>query len=354
MRPDGLPDVGAKPLLTIAIPTHNRVEYLAELLSLLEPQLAEFPQIELLVCDNASEDDTPQVVADARTRLAKAGVAVDYQRHSGNIGSDANFAFSYEQARGSFFWLCGDDDLILPGTLAKVVSHLQAGDGTPAELDMVYVTSYPFRADYRAEAQSDPLQRHFHTIRDAQTFATTVNIMFTFISGLIVNKERLEELPHETPRAFVGTNLVQLAWSLPLLLHHRRSVVLWDRPLAGRVGNANGYSVGLVFGRNLLANVLRLLPNRPDLSDPIVNFTVRRWFPSAILEIRSSGNTTMGIEEAHATLREVLGGNARYWMFVYPVLRLPLPLARLYARVTATLSKVIYVAHLPGFWRRQT
>jgi abequosyltransferase len=100
--------------------------------------------------------------------------------------------------------------------------------------------------------------------------------------------------------------------------------------------------------------VLRLLPNRPDLSDPIVNFTVRRWFPSAILEIRSSGNTTMGIEEAHATLREVLGGNARYWMFVYPVLRLPLPLARLYARVTATLSKVIYVAHLPGFWRRQT
>jgi len=351
MRPES---TQVRPLLTIAIPTYNRVEYLMELLDLLEPQLVEFPQVELLVCDNASEDDTQQVVAGVRARLAEAGIVVDYQRHAANVGSDANFAFSYEQAKGSFFWLCGDDDLILPGTLAKVVSHLQAADGAPAELDMVYVTSYPFRTDYRAEAHGDPLGRRFHTVRNARRFAATVNIMFTFISGLIVNKERLEALPHEEPRAFVGTNLVQLAWSLPLLLHHRRSVVLWDRPLAGRVGNANGYSVGLVFGRNLVANVLRLLPNRPDLSDPIVNFTVRRWFPSAILEIRSSGNTTMGIEEAHATLREVLGGNVRYWVFVYPVLRLPLPLARLYARLGAALSKAIYVGHLPGFWRRQT
>ena len=344
----------SRPLLTIAIPTYNRSAYLSELLTLLEPQLTQFPQVELLISDNASQDDTPQLVATVRDRLALAGVTLDYQRHSENIGSDANFIACYERARGVFFWLCGDDDLILPGTLAKVVSHLQAPDGTPAELDMVYVTSYPFRTDYLAERHSDPWHRRFHTIRDARTFATTVNIMFTFISGIIINKQRLESLPHEDPRAFLGTNLGQLSWSLPLLLHHRRSLVLWERPIAGRVGNGGGYSLGMVFGQNLAANLKRLLPNRPDLYNPILNFTLRRWFPSMVMDIRTSGNATMQIEAAHATLQSVFGRNPRYWLFVYPMLRLPLPLARQYNRLTTAISKLLYIAHLPGFWRRQT
>ncbi|MCH5485869.1 glycosyltransferase, partial [Salmonella enterica subsp. diarizonae serovar 16:z10:e,n,x,z15] len=80
-----------------------------------------------------------------RDRLAALGVAMDYFRHPVNVGSDANFASCYARARGTFFWLCGDDDLILPGTLAKVIAHLQTPAGRPAELDMVYVTGYVFR-----------------------------------------------------------------------------------------------------------------------------------------------------------------------------------------------------------------
>ena len=354
MRPNGLPDAAARPLLTIAIPTYNRVEYLAELLGLLEPQLAEFPQVELLVCDNASEDDTPQVVAEVRERLAKVGVAVDYQRHAENIGSDANFAFSYEQARGSFFWLCGDDDLIVPGGLAQLMPHLQDAEGRPSDVDLVYATSYGFREDYQRERQVDPFGRRFHTLRNPRDVSMVVNIMFTFISGMVVNKERLESLPHEDPAAFIGTNLVQLSWALPLLLHHRRSIVLWERPVAARQGNANGYSLGRVFGEHLAGNLARLLPGRPDLSAPILNFMLRRWFPSILLDVRSSGNQTLQLGEAHSALRQTFGRNPRYWLFTYPALTWPLPLAKLYTRATTALSKLIYMAHLPGFWRKQT
>ena len=43
-----------RPLLTIAIPTYNRSEYLAQLLTALAPQLAREPRVELLISDNAS------------------------------------------------------------------------------------------------------------------------------------------------------------------------------------------------------------------------------------------------------------------------------------------------------------
>jgi abequosyltransferase len=351
MKPDTSPDA---PLLTIAVPTFNRADHLANLLALLEPQLAVLPQVELLVSDNASSDSTSQVIADAQQRFIATGAQLTSHRHHVNIGADANFASCYRRARGHFLWICGDDDLIVPGAIEQVISHLQTPDGTPTDLDLIYATSYGFRTDPSAEWQGDPWRRSFHTIRDPRHFAMVVNIMFTFISGIIVNKSRLESLPHEAPEAFLGTNLVQLCWSLPLLLHHRRSVVLWDRPVAARIGNAHGYALGEVFGEQLANTVTRLLPNRPDLSGPILNFALRRWLPSVLIDVRSSANQTLGLDKAHAALRSAYGSNPRYWIFAWPALSLPLPLAKIYTHATAVVSKLIYIAHLPGFWRKQT
>jgi glycosyltransferase involved in cell wall biosynthesis len=347
------------PLLTLAIPTFNRAPQLAQLLSVLEAQLLALPpalaaQIELLVSDNASTDTIPAVIADAQQRFAATGLALTAHRHAENIGADANFASCYRRARGHFFWLLGDDDLLTPNALAEVLPHLQNTDGSPSELDLLYATSYGFRTDHLAERQTDKLHRRFHTFRSAHEFAMVVNIMFTFISGIIVNKSHLESVPHEDPEAFIGTNLVQLSWSLPLLLHHRQSVALWTRPVAARIGNAHGYSFGHVFGEQLAACITRLLPGRDDLSAPILNFALRRWFPSILIDVRSYETNSLQLTEAHAALRNAFGHNPRYWLFTYPALAWPLPLARLYTRLTAALSKLIYIAHLPGFWRKQT
>jgi glycosyltransferase involved in cell wall biosynthesis len=346
------------PLLTIAIPTYNRAEHLASLLALLESQLATLPQVdanvELLVSDNASTDRTPEVIRDAQLRFASTGARLTTHRHPTNIGADANFVSCYRRARGHFLWICGDDDLIVPGAVAELISHLQNPDGSPADIDLIYATSYGFRSDPVAEWQADPFRRRFHTIRDPRHFAMVVNIMFTFISGIIVNKARLESLPHEAPEAFLDTNLVQLSWSLPLLLHHRKSIVLWERPVAARIGNAHGYALGEVFGEQLASTVSRLLPNRPDLSAPILNFALRRWLPSVVIDVRTSANQNLGLHDATRALRSAYSSNPRFWIFTWPALTLPLPLAKLYTRATAALCKLIYIAHLPGFWRKQT
>lgn len=342
-----------RPLLTLAIPTYKRFAELEQLLTLLEPQLHAHPEVDLYLSDNASPDNTPALV---QSFLAR-GMRIRYHRHPENIGADANFVSCFHAARGTYFWLFGDDDLILPGSIDEILQHLSAAQSA---LDIVYVTSYGFQQDYLAERHGDPLQRRFHTITSPMQLARVVNIMFTFISGIIVNRDRLLDLPRaeglavEDPAAYHPTHLTQLSWILPLLRAHRRSLVLWGRPIAGRQGNSGGYSVGQVFGERLVDACSRLLPDRPRLAHAITDFAIRRWFPNAIYEIRRSGSMGYRLEEAQAALEKTYGDNFRYWLFAYPVLKLPLPLAGLWVKAGIAVSKLTYMALVPGFWRKQT
>ena len=333
-----------RPLLTIAIPTFNRSGDLGTLLRVLLPQLDGSALIELLVSDNASTDDTEVLV---RGFIAQ-GAPIRYLRQAENIGSDRNFVECFEQSQGTFFWLCGDDDVICPGALTKLLPHLD-----PHGTDLVYVASYSFTQDYAAERVEDPLGRRFQTFEDAREFARVVNIMFTFISGLVVNRDRMVELFGPKTANLLTPNLVQLNWSLPLLLKHRRSVVLWDRALAGRVGNAGGYDIGKVFGAGLRESLARLLPERKDLQEAILNPTLRRWLPSVLYGMRQAKNARIGLATAQADFAQAYGSNPRFWMFAYPVMRLPLAAARLWLFGSSLVSHAVYVVTVPRFWRKE-
>jgi glycosyltransferase involved in cell wall biosynthesis len=335
----------AQPLITIAIPTFNRATQLQELLEVLLPQIAAYPEIDLYISDNASSDQTEPVVRS----FLEGGASIRYERQPVNVGPDCNFVKCFRQARGKYFWMCGDDDIICPGTIDKVLRQIGGGQ----EVDLLYLTSYAFREDWAAERTEDTLGRQFHVFTSALEFAKVTNIMFTFISGMIVNRERLLLVPHEDPSAFLNTNLIQLSWSLPLLLHHRRSVVIWDRCLAAQTGNAGGYSLGKVFGEQLKCCVGRLLPERSDLQDAILNFTLRRWLPSVIYALRRSKNERIGIATVNEDVGRVYGDNPRYWLFTYPVMQLPLPLARVWLKAGTLVSALIYVLTIPRFWRKE-
>jgi glycosyltransferase involved in cell wall biosynthesis len=95
----------APPLVTIAIPTYNRAAgFLRQSLQCAVDQT--YPAIEIIVSDNCSSDGTEDLVrgfADPRIR---------YFRQTQNIGLRNNFNFCVEQARGAYFLLLPDDDLI--------------------------------------------------------------------------------------------------------------------------------------------------------------------------------------------------------------------------------------------------
>lgn len=92
-------------LVTIAIPTFNRAS--GNLTCALQSAINQtYENIEIIVSDNCSSDHTEQVIkqfADPR---------IHYIRHPENIGANANFNFCVSHAKGEYFLLLHDDDLI--------------------------------------------------------------------------------------------------------------------------------------------------------------------------------------------------------------------------------------------------
>ncbi len=111
------------PSLSIVIPTYNRADKLLRLLRNIEVELSDYnliDQIQVLVSDNASSDDTQLKVAS----FSSVEYRLSYFRQEENIGFDGNVRFLYEIAQTDYVWFFSDDDILLPGAISKVMKGL--------------------------------------------------------------------------------------------------------------------------------------------------------------------------------------------------------------------------------------
>ncbi len=134
--------------LSILIPTYNRAGFLRTTLGLLLRFLGEEPRVEVVVSDNASADGTRGLVREYQQRFP--GV-VRYSRNESNVGSVNNVLTCVESlARGEFCWVIGDDDVILPGALQRILEVLDA------DPDLDYIFAGLGWLHPRAFAKIDP------------------------------------------------------------------------------------------------------------------------------------------------------------------------------------------------------
>lgn len=111
------------PLVTIAIPTYNRAE--TYLRFTLESALKQtYPNIEIIVADNCSTDNTEELVKSYKDNRIR------YYRHDKNIGANNNFNFCLQQARGKYFQLLQDDDLIDEDFIETCIKELSNDKNT--------------------------------------------------------------------------------------------------------------------------------------------------------------------------------------------------------------------------------
>jgi glycosyltransferase involved in cell wall biosynthesis len=111
------------PTFSVCIPVYNGAEYLGEAI---ESVLAQtFDDFELLICDDASTDATPELVAafrDPRIRNLK---------FEQNLGQSGNFNRCIEHARGDLWTLLSADDRFLSDFLERasgaLAQHPDAG-----------------------------------------------------------------------------------------------------------------------------------------------------------------------------------------------------------------------------------
>lgn len=92
------------PLVTICVPTRNRVAALRDTLESIREQ--DYPCLEVVVSDNGSTDETEQVCLKA----VAADERIRYVRQQRNIGLHGNHNFCMDEARGEYLSFFHDHD----------------------------------------------------------------------------------------------------------------------------------------------------------------------------------------------------------------------------------------------------
>jgi len=111
------PGTGA-PLVSVCVPTRNRVELLRESLATIVKQ--DYEPLEILISDNASDDGTEELCR----KLQATDRRVRYVRQLRNIGLYGNHNFCIEASRGPLICFFHDDDRYDPRIVSTYARFL--------------------------------------------------------------------------------------------------------------------------------------------------------------------------------------------------------------------------------------
>lgn len=185
------------PLLTIAIPTYNRRDFIPIALNSILQQYDE--RVEILVSDNCSTDNTRELI------LEKYPM-VRYACNNENIGPDRNFLECYKKSNGKFVLLLGDDDILLPNSIQLILDFLSKN----LDVSLVFLNHTGFVGEcVDLEHCNKPfvsLKRKGFVTTDKTRFIKVAKHELTFMSSFIVNSKRISEINNID--RYLGTSFI--------------------------------------------------------------------------------------------------------------------------------------------------
>ncbi len=230
-------------LLSICIPTKNRAAVLQKSLQSIVSQniFTDRDDIEIVVCDNASDDYTPAAVQEFADHFKGK---IRYHRNDSDI-KDANFEKALRLGQGEYLKLANDSLDWLPGSLEKLVRMVEL--------------SLPVKPVLFFLNQSRPTKEPITAVNDIDAFLKTVSYHITWIGGFGVWKSQLEHMPdfgRHAPLALLQVDAVLRQLQISKMAYVSNLAMFKIMP----TGPKGGYNIAQVFGTNYLT-ILRQFHN---------------------------------------------------------------------------------------------
>lgn len=170
-----------KPAVSVIIPTYNRSWGLLRAVKSVLSQT--FEDFELIVVDDCSQDDTPQVIQtlpDPRIR---------YFRQPQNVGVAENWGTGLQMARGEFVTFLMDDDFYQPHFLENRIQPLRSDQ----ELCVVFSSYILCDQDGKPGLERIPVLKH-HTKLDSEKLLESILHQSWFIGASMYRKAAIIDL----------------------------------------------------------------------------------------------------------------------------------------------------------------
>jgi abequosyltransferase len=228
--------------LSICIPVYNFGAFIGETLESIIQQAT--LDIEIVVVDGASTDNTSEIIS----RYQKKFRELRYYRLEKRGGIDRDMARSVDLARGEYCWLFGGDDIMKPGSIARVIKEISSG------IDLFLCESILCGFDLR------PIKKHKMLAIDTDRvfdlgnendrllyFRSALNTaaFFSFCSSLIFKKKKWDQA--EIDDSFMGSHWAHAARIFAMIPHGLKVKYLFEPCLYKRGDNDSFLDRGLVY-----------------------------------------------------------------------------------------------------------
>lgn len=187
---------------SVLLPTRNGGAFIADCIHSVLSQ--DFVDFELIVSDNANEDDTPRIlagIADPRLKVV---------RQTRVLSVHENWNATLDVAQGEYVLMLGDDDYLLPGALRRL-DRVLSSFGDP---DCALFNGFSFAAPNSIDTGSDSYWAPFHHRYDS-----------SFAAGVMDRKQRMSIVRDMFRfRQRIPLNMQTVTFSM-------RSIRTMDRPV---------------------------------------------------------------------------------------------------------------------------
>lgn len=313
------------PMLSIAIPTKNRISFLKKNLEQLKSELTTIPTdvVEIIVSDNNSDDGTHGVV----NALSSDEFKIRYVRNSEDIGWAANFIQCFNISTAKYVLILGDDDFLVDGAVRRLINTLEGG-----EYGVVCLQPYGFDVDWIEER---PLySREDINFKDSEKFLLKIGALSTLISSCVINKELFTR---NIPANF--KNLPILYIVLCVASEAKNNYFIRDYLVGCKRNNSSNYTFSDIFVNEFwgIFNLV-FLEKSPELCKKMSNYLLSKYYPYYILyEIDDS----VKYKANKVNFRNMFKGKFYYWLFIHPIFFLPKSAAKIYAFIVVLIGRII-------------
>lgn len=303
-------------MLTIYIPTYNRLKYLKLLLTALFVELDENPTITSYVIIKIFNNNSSDGTGDFLNSLARENLFVCNRIN--NIGGDANISDAINHCDAKYLWILGDDDIPYKGLLTKIVHSL-----CYQKPDLLYLPaawcSDVFEKPIPIVASSSSVE-----VKNPEQFIKIVGIKLTFISSFIFSLcYYSSHKSNEDARVTSNTNFAHLAFFSPAILSGGALFVMNDVVIRATGNSNHKYSLMHSFGVDLPKVVRNIFAINENLVDLMIKNLLIAFLPSFLYSIKFGSSKSLDKDIPWENLRSVLGDYKAFWIFVYPLKFLP-------------------------------
>ena len=332
--------------LSICIPTYNRAPFLDYLLNNIVTQIIEDNlqrQLEIVISDNASTDNTKSIVDKYRSKFSE----IQYTRQKSNLGFDLNLLNVVSQARGEYCWLFGDDDRFEPHAIIKILNYLKQYNG----LTGLSINCQGYSFDFSKKVYAFSPLRYNKLYTSADVAYAEIGLYFSYLSGQVVAKKYWDEVINNKNVSNYFDHYVHTYMVAEMLKKHANWLCIGEQLVGWRSDNdvmvikrtAQNYLKRMRVDYELMQIAADVFGKDSIAYRGILNYVGAIFIRGKLLDIKMAGYT---IWQLFPEITKLFAKTLSYYTKILPVFFIPRPMIRAVRLINRKVRSIKQKLHL--------